>query len=79
MEENFIDHNVTMVLEQDKITVITAYGESDIVNFKPFENISCYISNNKRREMFHMEIPKSKDLVMRFSSQSSKLMSPILA
>lgn len=31
VEENFIDHNVTIILELEKITIVTAYG--NCVNF----------------------------------------------
>lgn len=37
-----------------------------------FKNIVCYISNNKRREMFHMEVAKSKDLVIRFYNAADR-------
>ena len=44
----------------------------NLIEFADFSEINCYISNNRRRDIFNMKVPKHKDLVIRFDSSSDR-------
>ena len=46
--------------------------EMNVIEFADFSEINCYISNNRRRDIFNMNVPKHKDLVIRFDSSSDR-------